>query len=190
MQKKKITELTEPRWRTAHSFDAYGNRVRERVEYIGKRPVKSVKPGPRFGHFIVDFIIFRIIMLIVQFIFVALNLATQNNRILNLSTELFYSILFLVMYPMLYALCEYFFDATPGKLLTKTVVIDEYGNKPDFGTILLRSFIRIVPFEPFSCFENYSHGWHDEWSNTWVVPKTELAELKRLQEEQSTENED
>lgn len=66
--------------------------------------------------------------------------------------------------------------------LTKTVVIDEYGNKPDLGTLLLRNVIRIVPFEHLSCLGGkYSYGWHDKWSETWVVTETERDELKRLQ---------
>jgi uncharacterized RDD family membrane protein YckC len=78
---------------------------------------------------------------------------------------------------------------TPGKFLTKTVVIDEYANKPDFGTLLLRSFARLVPFEPFSCWgDTYSRGWHDKWSNTWVVKEEERDELKKLLKDFNEQN--
>jgi len=43
-----------------------------------------------------------------------------------------------------------------------------------------------VPFEVFSCTaDKYSHGWHDRWTDTWVVPDEELATIKKLQQEQA-----
>lgn len=37
---KKITELTEVKWRTVYRKDAYGNRERDTEDYTAKRPVK------------------------------------------------------------------------------------------------------------------------------------------------------
>ncbi|MBP6511286.1 MAG: RDD family protein [Bacteroidia bacterium] len=185
---KKITELTETRWRTIHLLDAYGNRERDTEEYIAKRPVKSITPGPRFGHFIIDLIAFQIIIYIVEYSFQMLINLSNFNVALNLTIGLFNSIIILLLYPTLYAICENKWQKTPGKYLTKSIVIDEYGNKPDLRTIILRSLIRIVPFEPFTCTGdkyNYSNGWHDRWSNTWVVSEEELEAIKKLQLEQS-----
>lgn len=47
-----------------------------------------------------------------------------------------------------------------------------------FGTTLLRTISRYVPFEAFSCFGE--RGWHDTWSKTYVVKRTERNELKKL----------
>lgn len=110
---------------------------------------------------------------------------TNSNISLNLTLILFSRIILLLLYPVLYAFCEYKWQKTPGKFLTKTLVIDEYGNKPNLRTIVLRSFIRFVPFEPFSCLsDSYSRGWHDRWSNTWVVDEDELNMIRTLQAEQ------
>ncbi len=182
--KKKITELTEIRWRTTHSFDEYGNRIREREEYIAKRQVKSIGAGSRAGHFIADTILFQILIMVVKFLFAILNSFTEGDTILNLSIDLIGNVILLVLYPLLYAMCEYYFQRTPGKYLTKSLVIDEYGNKPEFRTILLRSIIRIVPFEALSCYNKFSYGWHDQWSKTWVVTEEELMEIRQLLEEQ------
>ncbi len=186
---KKITDLTQVRWRTTHHRDSNGNLIKDQEEYIANRPVKSISAGPRFGHFVIDAIAFQIIIYFVNYIFELLINATNFSVSVNLTIGLLSAIILLLLYPALYAFCEYKWQKTPGKFLTKTVVIDEYGNKPDLRTIALRSLIRLVPFEPFSCFgDNYSHGWHDRWAKTWVVPEEELIELKKLQTEQSATN--
>jgi uncharacterized RDD family membrane protein YckC len=183
---KKITELVEVRWRTIHLQDAYGNRVRETEEYIVKRPVKSVTAGPRLGHFIVDMFVFQIITYVVEFLVALFSELTHINASLELTVGLLSNILILVLFPGLYLICESRWQKTPGKFLTKTVVIDEYGNKPTWQLVLLRSVIRLVPFDAFSCLgDTYSHGWHDSWSKTWVVPEEEAVLLKKLQQEQS-----
>jgi uncharacterized RDD family membrane protein YckC len=183
---KKITELTEVKWRTVYRKDAYGNRERDSEEYIVKRPVKSIAYGPRFGHFMIDFIAFQVIIYLVDYLLLMLINLTSFNISLNLTLVLFSRIVLLLLYPALYTFCEYKWQKTPGKFLTKTLVIDEYGNKPSLRTIVLRSLIRLVPFEPFSCLsDTYSSGWHDRWSNTWVVGEDELNMIRTLQVEQS-----
>ncbi len=183
---KKITELTEVKWRTVYRKDAYGNRERDSEEYIAKRPVKSIAYGPRFGHFMIDFIAFQVIIYLVDYLLLMLINLTSFNISLNLTLVLFSRIVLLFLYPTLYAFCEYKWQKTPGKFLTKTLVIDEYGNKPNLRAIVLRSLIRLVPFEPFSCLsDTYSKGWHDRWSKTWVVDEDELNTIRTLQAEQT-----
>ncbi len=65
-----------------------------------------------------------------------------------------------------YLLFEGVLGSTPGKLLTGTQVCDENGNRPNFGSICIRTLSRLVPFEAFSCF---GRGWHDQWSRTYVL---------------------
>lgn len=182
----KITDLTEKRFRTIHYKDAYGNRVRGREEYIAKRPVRTVKSGPRFGHFIIDTIVIQVLIVFIQYILSLINLMVGFDNALGLTIALMSSISGLLLYPLMYFICELYWQQTPGKFLTKTVVINEYGNKPDIRQVALRSLIRLVPFEAFSCFgDTYSHGWHDRWAETFVVTKEELEIMKTLQQEQS-----
>jgi uncharacterized RDD family membrane protein YckC len=182
---KKITDLTERKRRTTHLKDANGNRQKGSEEFVAKRPVKSVSSGPRFGHFIIDLIAFQIVIYIVNYVFELIMNATTFSVSVNLTIGLISGIVLLLLYPALYAFCEFKWQKTPGKFLTRTIVIDEYGNKPDLRTLILRSLLRLVPFEIFSCFGDYSHGWHDSWSKTWVVTEAEIAEIKKLQMEQS-----
>jgi uncharacterized RDD family membrane protein YckC len=183
---KKITELTEIRWRTIHLKDAYGNRHRDTEEYIAKRPVKSIANGPRFGHFIIDTLCFYFLIIIVTFgldLFATIN---HFNLATKLTIDFFASIVSIIIYPGLYAFCEHKWQRTPGKFFTKSLIIDEYGNKPDLKAIILRSIVRIVPFDAISCYgDKYSHGWHDRWAKTWVVTDEELLRIKKLQNEQA-----
>ena len=182
---RKITDLYETRWRTVHSRDAYGNLIKDSEEYEAKRIVRTIGQGPRFGHFFVDSIVFRIIVYGIGFLIGMTILRNENSSLLlesdRLLNMLFGGLFFCLTYSLYYFLFEYYTQKTPGKYLTKTIVIDEYGNKPELRQILFRSLIRLVPFETFSCFDD--RGWHDEWSKTYVVPETELSELKRLIEE-------
>lgn len=68
-----------------------------------------------------------------------------------------------------YLMFEGLFGKTPAKFLTKTKVVTESGEKPDFTTILKRSLIRFVPFDLFSFSGKNPIGWHDKWSHTRVV---------------------
>ncbi|MDF3067611.1 MAG: hypothetical protein K0R38_3212 [Polyangiaceae bacterium] len=70
-----------------------------------------------------------------------------------------------------YLFFEGMFQATPGKFITRTRVVDLDGNKPGFGQILGRTLARFVPFEPFSFFSSTKDGWHDRWSGTRVVQR-------------------
>ena len=179
----------ETRRRTVYIRDAYGNRERDVEEFMAPRVVRSITPGPRFGHFVVDFIAFQVLILIVDYIFKTVLNATSFNFQLNASVGLIASIVLLLFYPLMYIVCESLWQKTPGKFLTKTRVIDEYGNKPEFMAIVFRSLIRVVPFDWISSYgDKYSHGWHDRWSKTWVVPDEEYEELRRLQSEQLAAN--
>ncbi|MBP6730871.1 MAG: RDD family protein [Chitinophagales bacterium] len=181
---KKITELTEMTWRTVHTRDEYGNLVRGTEDVEVYRSVKVVSTGIKFVHFMVDMICFQVVLYLVGYLFELLQNFTKFSASVNLTIGLVAAIFTLFLYPALYTLCEYKWQRTPAKFLTKAVVIDEYGNRPDLRTIILRSFIRWVPFDAISCLGEPSSGWHDRWSKTWVVPEEEYVELKRLQAEQ------
>ena len=173
----KITELTEERFRTRHIKDKTGKRHRFREPYQGIREVKCIDGGRRFGHYIVDSIIFRIILAGLEVLLVELIL----NSDLDYDVAEILMILFsLFGFLFFYFICEYLWQKTPGKFLTKCIVIDEYGNKPSVKQLLLRCIIRWVPFEPFSCLGTPSRGWHDKWSKTFVVPMSEYETLQRL----------
>jgi uncharacterized RDD family membrane protein YckC len=73
-------------------------------------------------------------------------------------------------FPAYYIIFEYLFGATIGKFITGTRVVTVDGGKPGFGKILVRSFTRMLPFEPLSYFFGDKRlGWHDTFSGTRVI---------------------
>jgi uncharacterized RDD family membrane protein YckC len=181
----KITELRETRLRTVHFRNEYGELERDTEEWEFQRPVKTVTSPRRFAHHIVDVLIIQLLVLSFEFCYKFIiqigELYAEENNFLIMFVGL---PSFLTMYVGYYAIFEYLYQKTPGKFLTHTIVINEYGSKPELSNILLRSLFRLVPFEAFSCLgDKYSYGWHDKWSKTWVVTDDELIDLQRLQVE-------
>lgn len=166
----KITELTEIKTRPHFVKDANGNRIKIYKDVLVRLSINCIKHGPRFVHFTIDFFI---ISLLTSFFNTCLLLLVENYTFGNNSLiiiNFITNILILIIFPSFYILFEYYWGKTPGKFITKSLVINELGVKPDLKTIILRTFARFVPFELFSCYGgNYSYGWHDKWSETWVV---------------------
>ena len=71
-----------------------------------------------------------------------------------------------------YVAFETIIGQTPGKMLTGTMVVSDQGTPIGFGTAALRTILRIVPFEPIFGWVT-GQFWHDTWSHTRVVKKTE-----------------
>lgn len=181
---QKITQIEVTKTRTKFRKDIHGKRIRDKELYKGHRKVRTVAAGPRIGHYIVDSIIFYFLLLVFFFvtaIFLSAVLNTNTDVILD---SPFINFIALLLYPTYYFTCEKLWQQTPGKKMTKTVVIDDYADKPTDKQLLLRSIIRLVPFEAFSCTGDHSYGWHDKWSNTWVVTTEERDKLKELLSDQ------
>lgn len=68
-----------------------------------------------------------------------------------------------------YVISEYAFGKSPAKFLTRTKVVSEFGERPDLGKLLVRNFVRIIPFEALSFLGSKGIGWHDSLSKTYVV---------------------
>jgi uncharacterized RDD family membrane protein YckC len=64
---------------------------------------------------------------------------------------------------------------TIGKYVTRTRAIKDNGKSIEFKESFIRSLIRIIPLEPWVCLlTDYGYGWHDRWTNTIVVPDSEI----------------
>jgi len=88
-------------------------------------------------------------------------------------------ILFGLVIAMLYfAPLEYATGRTVAKLYYGTKVATEDGGKPDFNTILIRTFCRFIPFEPVSFLASDGSGWHDTMSHTKVIDVKQWRSVK------------
>lgn len=167
----KITEIKESYTQKQRSKDELGNVTFVEKNFTRFKDVAYVDGWARFGHFIIDRIIFYIftwIFGIALGLFLVIIGATDVIRAeyFNLTVTLF---TYIFLYPLYYFVFEASMQSSPGKLIMGRVVVNEYGEKPALNQILARSFSRIVPFEPFSCFSTL--GWHDTWSDTYVLRK-------------------
>ena len=102
----------------------------------------------------------------------------RNGIVLNLIPSID-NIIITVAY---YFVCEKTMQRTIGKFATNAVVIDQYAEAPSDGSLIGRSFARLVPFEALSCLSD--RGWHDTWSKTYVVTTEERDTLQKLLREQ------
>jgi len=78
----------------------------------------------------------------------------------------------IVTYPfavfLYYIIAESLFSRTIGKVITKTRVITDTGEKPGLPMIIKRTLCRFIPFEQYS-FMQSDIGLHDRYSRTIVV---------------------
>ncbi|HJW32835.1 MAG TPA: RDD family protein [Holophagaceae bacterium] len=128
-------------------------------------PIEMVGSGRRFLTHLVDVVVIEVLKFIavigVIFIFGPENLISTNTWIAFL-----FGLGVMILY---YFGMEATLQRTLGKFATGTIVVNESGLPPTARQIVKRSFTRLVPFEPFSCFGDQSRGWHDEWAKTFVV---------------------
>ena len=74
----------------------------------------------------------------------------------------------LAMFFLYYVSLESLTGRTLGKFLTRTRVVSATGHPPTFGQVMMRTVLRLIPFEPFTFFAR-GPGLHDRGSRTRVV---------------------
>lgn len=118
-----------------------------------------MKKRIRFYNFLIDSIIFYIIVLLISLL-----LKDYVER----ETLKYFMIL---LYYLYYLTFEFTFGQTIGKMITKTKVIDiETQKKPSFTKTLIRTLSRLIPIDFLSYFIS-SNGIHD------LLSKTELKQV-------------
>jgi uncharacterized RDD family membrane protein YckC len=134
--------------------------------------------GQRFLNFCIDLVFLYIIILSIGTSIILIAEATSKFAVstwvetMSKGEIVLYSILIMLLY---YSLTEIYFSRTIAQLITKTVVVKKDGTKPDIKTFVIRTLCRFIPFEPFSFLGASPRGWHDTFSDTYVVKKKRLA---------------
>jgi uncharacterized RDD family membrane protein YckC len=132
---------------------------------------RTASQGKRFANYLLDMIFYFIFTFIFAFIIVillaifspsSLSIFQEENYLVN------YSLAFIALMTY-YTLFESITGRTLAKYITKTKVVDENGQHPGLGTIVLRSLCRLIPFEAFSFLGEDASGWHDKLTKTKVV---------------------
>lgn len=181
---RKITEIPVTRYRTVEEKDASGKRVRRKLPYTAARNVAVTSDGKRLLHHLIDVILIQLIASAFNFGFAMamMPVVESSGEKLQVAISLFtFNWVFFTVIGAYYILFEHFLGKTPGKLITRTRVINIYGKKPGIDTLMIRTLARFIPFEAFSCIGGRS--WHDRFSETFVVDDAEAAAITKLLEE-------
>ena len=139
--------------------------------------------GQRFLNFSIDLVFLYIIILSVGTTIVLIAEVASKFAVSawveTMSKEeiALYSVVIMILY---YSLTEIYFSRTIAQLITKTVVVKKDGSKPDIKTFVIRTLCRFIPFEPLSFLGGTPRGWHDTFSDTYVVKKKRLAKSIRF----------
>jgi len=128
--------------------------------------VQPVSRGTRFVNYLLDLLLYIIFSFILGFIlgisglYELMNLDAWNDTVLGL-----------LLISVYYILSESIFSKSPAKYFTKTkVVMVDSREKPNLGSIFIRTLSRFIPLEPLSfLFSKNPHGWHDKLSKTIVI---------------------
>ncbi len=167
--------------KAAHLESGVDGIAREVVrKYKVNLKVQKIGPGLRFVHHLVDHTILSFVYFV---LFILMDLTAfggneYSNESNSISTILIW--ILLMIYPLYYTLMEYFLGQTVGKMATGHVVINNFANRPALGDCILRTLIRFVPFHQYSCLGSPSRGWHDRWTNTFLVKKEEIPKLREI----------
>ena len=119
---------------------------------------KKVSSLSRFIHFIVDTIVWFLIVAILTF-----SLNTNDDFQMLIGYLIFFS-----SYFVYYVFMETKYQKTVGKFITKTKVVKSNGTKPELGDIVRRTFCRLIPFDRIS-FLFTQNGFHDRFSETTII---------------------
>lgn len=106
----------------------------------------------------------RIINYIIDVTCIIVIFSIVNLFINSYHTDFLYYSIFITYYFVF----EFYIGQTIGKLITKTVVVDQESLKPTFKKILFRTILRLNPFDGVSYLFGLGKGAHD------LISKTEL----------------
>lgn len=132
---------------------------------------KTASRNKRFVNFILDIIFFTILSVIIAVILgvVIVIVSPESLSFFEKDNKLIHYLFNFIVAMIYYSTFEFLTGRTIAKYITKTKVITENGEKPDFRTIIIRSLCRFIPFEPFTYLGSESSGLHDQLSKTRVV---------------------
>lgn len=126
---------------------------------------RQVSLGIRFTHAMID----GVIILLVAWGITWLAKQTVSLYTWYRIPTMYFNLGFAILSIGYYTLMETFTGKTIAKILTKTSVVNYEGKRPALMVVLVRTIIRVVPFEPLSFFNREASGWHDKATETIVI---------------------
>ncbi|MBS7252839.1 RDD family protein [Flavobacterium branchiicola] len=137
-----------------------------------------VSRGARFLNYVIDQVFLMILLFALLFIsslISGLLGSTSLSMWINGLGDFGWNIIYITALIVYYITMEGFLGRTVAKYITGSIVVDENGEIPSFGTITKRTLCRCIPFDVLT-YLGGSRGWHDSISDTYVVNKKALDE--------------
>ena len=139
--------------------------------------------GKRFLNYLIDLGFFYALFILLGILLYIMAEITGSEGLYDFLIELenvnpiIDRLLTAVLLVIYYTILESLSQKTIGKLITRTKVVLENGERPPFEVFVKRSLCRIIPFDPISFLGK--KGWHDSISKTYVVDDNVFNEQKR-----------
>ena len=158
----------------ANSVKTSSNKVKTVHKPKFNREIRHVngnliaKGSIRFIHLLVDGMVISLIqgllssLLTFSFAYMSFNFILENYNLIFFFSSL-------SVYLAYYIILEYKYGRTLAKMITNTKVVNADETKIPLLDITVRTIVRYVPFDAFSFLGDSSRGWHDRWSNTYVI---------------------
>jgi uncharacterized RDD family membrane protein YckC len=139
--------------------------------------------GQRFLHYIIDrLVVYALVFVFAAGIGIIANLIGAYEFLASMANigPLGEYVAYFTMMITYFTISEGFTSRSVGKFITKTIVVNEDGSKPDVGTIFKRTLCRLIPFDALSYLGSNARGWHDTIPDVYVVKKEDFENKKEL----------
>ena len=132
---------------------------------------KMASQGKRFLNYLLDLVFIVIFILVFYFILGIILALVAPSTLSNMEegNKLLQYLVSFIVSMIYYTSFETVTGKSIAKYITKTKVVTEIGEKPNFKMIAIRSLCRFIPLEAFSFLFNDGSGWHDTISSTKVI---------------------
>ncbi len=148
-----------------HEFSKQENDLLHSFESV----IVPASTGKRFANYIIDIIVFYVLIFVIVFVLALLNMPIFNESESS-GFDIISNIIALLLYGIyMFAVEALFKGKSLGKLITGTRAVNLDGSRISTTTALGRGFSRAVPFDTFSALGSPSNPWHDKWNNTTVM---------------------
>jgi len=132
---------------------------------------KMASQGKRFLNYLLDLVFIMIFIFAFYLIFLIILTIVAPSIVSDIEegNKLFQYLVSFIVSMIYYTSFEAATGRSIAKYITKTKVVTEIGEKPNFKIIVVRSLCRFIPLDAFSFLFNDGSGWHDTISNTKVI---------------------
>ena len=175
--KRNITKISRKATRIQKDKNSEGQWIETEFYYTYLEPLPYTSIAKRILHRIVDLLLIQLffatsvfsVMLLFALIGESAKYFFTHLQISDFLLGLIVIVYYLSCSFFYYTIVEIVFGRTIGHMVTGSIVVNEFGEKPSVSKIVLRSLARYTPLDSISAFEK--RALHDQFSETLVLNK-------------------